>query len=255
MFKEERLKKIISLVEAKDVVLIQSLVEEVGASVATIHRDINELADGGYIEKIWGGVRSCRKEMSHEPSYDAKGRMNAEEKKRIGQRAYEMIESGSNILLDSGSTCLELAKKLTCRTDLRIVTNDLRIALEFATNKNNNSVVLAGGFLRSDYFSFYGSFCEEILKQIHVPRVFMGADAIDFEHGIMSYTPDDIRVKQIMISNADEIVLLCDHTKFDVAAYLKIDSLANVDRIITGRELDDDRFNIISEKGIVIERV
>jgi len=255
MLKEERLEKIFSLVEENELVLTETLIEEVGASPATIRRDINELVASGRLEKIHGGVMSRGKKNSREPSYMAKGRMNYEEKRRISKRAFDMIENGSNIMLDSGSTCLELAKLLTSRRNLSVVTNDLLIAVEFAANNNNNNVLFAGGFLRSDYYASYGTFCEDVLSKVHVQRVFMGADSVDLKRGIMSYTPDDIRVKQIMLDIAEEVVLLCDHAKFDATAYINIGPLTKVDRIITDRKLDDEKFRILTEMGVLVERV
>ena len=71
----------------------------------------------------------------------------------------------------------------------------------------------------------------------------------------MSYTPDDIRVKQIMMEISDEVILLCDHTKFDAAAYIRIGPLTGVSRIITGRELSDDNYRSLCELGVPVERV
>lgn len=255
MLKEERLDKIVNLANENEIVLTEALIEQVGVSPATIRRDINELVEQGRIEKVRGGVMSKYRRSSLEPSYSAKGRMNYEEKRRISQRASELVESGGSIMLDSGSTCLELAKMLYGRSNLSIVTNDLLIAMEFAANQNNNSVIFAGGLLRRDYYASYGSFCEDMLRQIHVQRAFMGVDAVDIKRGIMSYTPDDIRVKQIMMEISDEIILLCDHTKFDAAAYIRIGPLTGVSRIITGRELSDENYKSLCELGVPVERV
>lgn len=255
MLKEERQDLIVSIANEDEIILIDKLIEKIGASPATIRRDINELVKLGRIEKVRGGVMSCRRKANAEPSYLAKGRMNYEEKKRICKRAAEFVDHSSNIILDSGSTCLELAKLLSGRSGLSVVTNDLLIASEFAANGSNNSVIFAGGIIRRDYYASYGSFCEDILRQIHVQKAFMGADAIDIKRGLMSYTPDDVRVKQIMLEISDEVILLCDHTKFDDFAYISIGPLNKVDRIITGRELPKSKLSQLSDIGVEVELV
>lgn len=255
MFKEERQDLIVSIANESEIILTDKLIERVGASPATIRRDINELVKLGRIEKVRGGVMSCRRKANLEPSYLAKGRMNYEEKKRISKRAAELVEHSSNIILDSGSTCLELAKILSGRNGLSVVTNDLLIASEFAANGSNNSVIFAGGIIRRDYYASYGSFCEDILRQIHVQKAFMGADAIDIKRGLMSYTPDDVRVKQIMLEISDEVILLCDHTKFDDFAYISIGPLSKVNKIITGSELPKEKLNQLNEIGVEVELV
>lgn len=249
MLKEERLERIVALVEEQEVVLNDEIVKALGISIATVRRDINDLAQLGKIEKVRGGAVSNNRRQNIEPSYKAKSLMNIDEKRRIGMYAASLVENGEQIVLDSGSTCMEVANYLQSKRNLGIVTNDLLIAMRFATNTNNNCLMFAGGTLRHDYYATYGSFCEDMLSKIHAKRTFIAADAVDVQHGLISYTPDDIRVKQLLMKSGKEVILVCDHTKFELTAYIFVESLDCVDKIITGKELRADILQQLRDMG------
>lgn len=256
MIREERLNRIIDLVNQKEILMNEELMDLLGVSAATIRRDINDLAEQGRVEKVRGGVVSNYKNVISEPSYIAKSMLNLDEKKRIGRRAAEKVENGERIALDSGSTCLEMARALGRKSGLGIVTNDMLIAMEFMKYSNsNNSVIVAGGLVRQNYYASYGSLCEDVLQQMHVQKAFISTDALDVKRGLMSYTTDDVRVKQLLIEIADDVTLLCDHTKFESLAYISVAPLKGIRSVITGKELPDEIYDQLCEKGIHVERV
>ena len=201
MLRAERQKKLMDLVTEKGIVTVEELVEEVGGSVATIRRDINDMAQENLIEKIRGGAKAITITSPYEPSFHAKTLINAEEKKRIAAEAVRHVLPGERIILDSGTTILELAKLLGSFHDLTVVTNDIRIAAEINANTSND-LISVGGIVRKGFCSTYGYFAETMLKNITVDKIFLSVDAIDAERGIMSYTMDDVNLKDIGMTNA-----------------------------------------------------
>ena len=132
MLQAERQDRLIRLVNEKGIVTVEDLIREIGTSEATLRRDINELSSRGVLEKIRGGVRSVSA-VNLEPSYGIKAQTNADEKSRIAMAAVSLIHPGEQIILDSGTTVYALACRLGTFHDLRVVTNDLYIALEVST--------------------------------------------------------------------------------------------------------------------------
>lgn len=254
MLRAERQKKLMDLVTEKGIVTVEELVEEVGGSVATIRRDINDMAQENLIEKIRGGAKAITITSPYEPSFHAKTLINAEEKKRIAAEAVRHVLPGERIILDSGTTILELAKLLGSFHDLTVVTNDIRIAAEINANTSND-LISVGGIVRKGFCSTYGYFAETMLKNITVDKIFLSVDAIDAERGIMSYTMDDVNLKDIGMTNAKEVYLLCDHSKFSSHALFTVGMLDKITTIICGKELDPaivEKFQLIEKQLILV---
>lgn len=254
MLRMERLERIVQLTEENEVVTIKDLIKEIGTSPATTRRDIDLLASEGRLIKTRGGAASAKRYASVEPPYKVKSVLNIEEKMRIASRAVEIIEDGDHISIDSGSTCLEFAKKLNSTMNLQVVTNDLLVALEITRNINTN-LIMAGGLMRKGYYASYGHFCTDILKVIQVQKAFIATDAVDCQRGLMSYIPDDIEIKKMMIDMGAEVILLCDHSKFETPAYINICPLSKINMIITGKELNKAALHCLREQKINVELV
>ncbi|MDD5017834.1 MAG: DeoR/GlpR family DNA-binding transcription regulator [Eubacteriales bacterium] len=254
MLRMERQDLIVQLANKSEFITIKELVKEIGSSPATIRRDIDVLASEGRLSKTRGGVVSSNRYINIEPPYNVKRVLNIEEKIRIAVRASKLISEGDHIALDSGSTTLELAKRLNSKFDLKVVTNDLLVALEITKNRNVG-LIFAGGLMRKDYFASYGIFCVDILKQLRVQKTFVATDAVDCNLGLMSYIPDDIDVKKTLIDISNENILLCDHTKFEIPAYINVCSLNRINKIITGRELNETVLQNLREAKIDVELV
>ena len=202
--------------------------------------------------KVRGGAQALNNVdvTIHEPSFTAKSQVNLEEKQRIAAAALNHIQDGDRLILDSGTTVLELARLLRDRSRLTVVTNDIRIASELS-EQPEVSLLLVGGMIRRGYCSSYGFFAEEMLSNITVNKLFFSVDAIDPDLGLMSYTMDDLNLKKIGMSNALERILLCDHSKFSTRALFSVCDLSMIDTIIAGRELNPATAQKLTQMGIL----
>ena len=256
MLRAERHKLITELVNTKGIVAIEDLMREANISKATARREINYLAEENRLVKIRGGAKAIDPSVSpsFEPSFRAKSMVNLEEKQRIAAAAKRHIQPGDKVILDSGTTVLELAKLLIDEQDMTIVTNDIRIASELTKNQTID-MLFVGGMIRKGFCSSYGYFAEAMLSDITVNRIFLSVDAIDSDFGIMSYTMDDVNVKKIGMANALQTILLCDHSKFSSRALFSIGSLECIDIIIVGGELDPAIVNRLRQLGKTLELV
>lgn len=250
----ERLQLIVDLVMSKEVVTIEELCEAFGVSKATMRRDLKELEGYNKLMRTHGGAMTVARGTSFEPSFNMKKGSCIDEKKKIAQAALNLIKPGDTIILDAGTTTLELARKMYAVKNITVLTNDLYIAFELAQNTDINLIVM-GGLLRKGVYTLFGHFTEMMAGEIHVDKVFLGADAINPDYGVMNSNFDEIQVKKLMIQAAKEKVILCDHTKFDSVALANVCSLMVIDRIITGRETRPEIVEFLKEAGINIETV
>ena len=257
MIQAERFQMIRELVDQKvdGIMTLKELAEYLSISEATVRRDVDELASKGLVKKTRGGVILKQESAtSLDPTYAMRLLKNMDEKNRIAKAACSYINEGDNIMFDSGSTVLELAKELPMFNHLGIITYDLYVALELI-KKDYVDLMLVGGLFRRQYFSFHGYFAENAIRQMYGKVAFIGADAVDLQGGIMSHNQNDVSLKQSMIENSQQVILLCDHTKFNSYAFMHVVPLEKFDIVITGKELDKNYVSALNEKGIVVELV
>ena len=255
MLRAERQDRVVNYVSEKGIATVEDLIRAVGSSEATIRRDINELSSQGMLEKVRGGAKAITSQAAMpEPSFVIKAQTNAEEKKRIAAEAVKRINPGEQIMLDSGTTTYALACELGRFQDLKIVTNDLRIALEISTN-TANKVVFLGGAIRDGFCSSYGYYAEAMLKNISADKIFLSVDGLDPTMGIMSYTMDDVNLKILGMQNARETYILADHSKFEARPLFSAGMLDQIDTVISGTELPPEKAAELSEAGLKVLRV
>lgn len=254
MLRAQRLSRIIEAVNKYQMMTIEELMEVVGTSKATIRRDIAELSASGMVQKVRGGVSTVGKNPSVEPSISVKSVLHIEEKRRIARHALKYIENGDQILLDSGTTILELARLLGDNIRITAVVYDLMIAVE-AAKHTNVDLMMIGGMLRKNFNTTYGNFAEDMLHNLHVKKAFLGVDALSPNQGIMSYTTDDVNIKRLIIGAADETIALCDHSKFESSALINIAGINHIHRIITDQGTDEKTIRNLRDMGIHVDVV
>ncbi len=254
MLAPERMAKIVEITNQREIVTVDELFDLVDASRATIRRDIKRLAENGLIRKTHGGVMSISMGGATEPPLRVKSSLHIEEKKRIAVKAMEYLADDDFVILDSGTTILEFAKLLDDRKKITVVTYDLLVAMEIAKNTSID-LMMIGGALRKTYYSFYGFFAETMLRQFTANKAFIAVDSVDLRQGLMSYTTDDIAIKKHIVDTSKEVILLCDHSKFDNHSYIKVCDLSCVDRVITGKEINPTALERLREMGVTVEVV
>ena len=244
MLSMEQEQRIVDLVNQKGIVSVEDLMSISNVSKTTVHRYISALDARKRIVKVRGGARSILPNISgngveEEPPLEAKDQFSPEEKRRIARAAKSLIAPGDRIMLESGSTTLELAKVLD--KDLRgtLITNDLRIAMALGSHKNLD-MLFVGGMIRKGFYSSYSYFAESMLNSLAIDKLFFSVDAISADLNLMNYTLDDINLKKTCISRASESILLCDHSKFSANARFAFEKLDAVSTIITDDGLSPD---------------
>lgn len=250
MLPEERLDKILGYINEKKFVTINDLHEVLEVSKPTIMRDLVKLEKRNMIYRVHGGATSVSTSTKFEPTHSMKEFHESDKKKKIAKIAKDFINPNETILLDSGSTIYMLAEELTASKNLTIITNDINIAKLLSQN-DDIELILLGGQQRKGMYSLIGSIPENILRDLRVDKVFLGADAVDMEGGITNSNLDELNLKKIMLDISKQSILLVDSSKFNRTAFAKIGDVEIVDYIITDDQLIDSRtFSELKKKKV-----
>lgn len=207
------------------------LSSELGVSVVTIRQDLEALGAQGLAQQTYGGA-IYRTEGSVDSPFDSRVQEHVEAKRRIGEAAVQFIEPGETIILDAGSTTLEIARHLPENADLTIVTCALNVALA-ATAKPGVNVILCGGRLNPRTFSVTGHQAELALAEVCADRLFLATYGVDLQKGLAERTFEGAQTKRALIAAAREVVLVCDSSKFGAKAPVLISPLEVISRLVT----------------------
>lgn len=244
----ERQVKIKEYLVEKGFASVEDLSKIFNVSEMTIRRDLDELHKQGLIQRIYGGA------MANDPAFFemsvmAKSNQFAYEKERIGQAAAELVSDGETILMDSGTTTLEIAKNLKYKK-ITVITNALNVAIELAVCPQIE-IIVAGGILRKAVLNTVGPQTDSFINDMRVDKAFIGVEGVHPETGIS--VPDLLNAhsKRVMISIAHQSIVVADHSKLGRHTTNKISSLEDIDMIITDSKADPAVVKQLQEKTLV----
>jgi len=230
LFAEERKEEIVRLLGERSKLLIPELCAHFDVSPATIRNDLRDLEQAGRLRRTHGGAIPLVKAAFELPS-SRKEDEHIEEKRRIAAFAASLIEDGDTILLDTGTTTLELAKLLSAKNGLTIVTGDIKIAL-LLEELTNASVFLLGGMLRRNFHSTTGASAIAQIADVNVDKAFMAANALSIDRGFTTPSIDLANVKKAMISTASTVVFLVDSHKLGRVSFAHFADLEDADKLV-----------------------
>lgn len=248
MLAQERRQRIFEDIETSGIASVRDLAKRFEVSHITIMRDLQELEQEGLIRRVHGGAISVRG-ASYEPPFIARESQYSPEKKRIATKAVEMITDGDSIILDVGTTTLEIARALKGKRNLTVLVTNLRAALELASQAAIQVIVI-GGKLRASELSLVGHLTEQTLRSFQVDKAFIGVGGITLEHGLTEFNFEEAGTKRTMIERARQCIVVADHTKFGKVMLTTVASLAVVDTIITGKEVDSEIVTRLHQVGV-----
>jgi len=252
LFPEERLDRIASLVVEKQRVSVAELSSLLDVSKVTIRNDLDELERRGLLVRTHGGALAIdQNHKKAELPFDVRERLQGEEKSRIGQMAASLVHDGDAIALDASTTALQVAKRIKDRRELTVVTNSIRIALEFMDSPHI-TVVMPGGILRRDAVSLVGELGEEVLAKFNVQRGFFGAKGVTLEEGLTDVDSYEVQLKRAMVRAAKEVIAIVDHTKWGQVAFASFAFVDEIDKVITDDGAPPDLVAALRQRGVEV---
>ena len=239
-------------IRERGAVRIDELVEEFAVSPATVRRDLEGLEDEGRIRRIHGGAVSLDSRLE-EPLFDDKTSMATREKRAIAEKALKRIERGDTLFLDGGSTVLELARLLVDRTDVTVVTNSLRAAVELSGR--GPRLILTGGELRRLSQTTVGTLTRFLLNQVRVDKAFMGTMGVTLPEGMTTSDPNEAYTKELVMKRAAHVVLLVDSGKAGKTSFARSGDIRNVDVLVTDGNFPTPLKKRLEKMGIEVQDV
>ncbi|WLS78238.1 DeoR/GlpR family DNA-binding transcription regulator [Erwinia pyri] len=234
---QSRLDQIMDYLKSHNLVTVDQLVAAISASPATIRRDLIKLDREGVISRSHGGV-TLNRFIPAQPTTLEKMQRNLVEKQAIAQAAASLVKSGDSVVLDAGTTMLELARQLT-HLQLRVITSDLHIAL-FLSEFKQIEVTIIGGRIDDSSQSCVGDHGRRLLKNIYPDVAFVSCNSWSLEKGITTPTEEKAVLKEDLLGNARRRVLLADSSKYGSWSLFCVTPLQNLTDIITDSHLSEE---------------
>jgi DeoR family fructose operon transcriptional repressor len=249
VFADERKMHILAQLREHHSVSVAELARTFQLSESTIRRDLQDLEQQGYLKRTHGGAVSIEV-AAFEPSIQEKTVQNQDEKYAIARMAQQFIQPGDTVLLDAGTTTLQIARQCAA-ANVTFVTNSLPIADELSTREGVH-LILLGGELRPNTGAMVGPFCEQMLGRLHVDTLFLGANGIDPKQGVTTPNVVEAATKAAMIRAARRVVLVADHSKFKQISLVKVCDLADLDVLITDGWVPEDLRAALDKQAVQI---
>jgi DeoR family glycerol-3-phosphate regulon repressor len=245
-----RRKQLISLLEKRGYISATEVAAELNVSDMTIRRDLAYLAAQGLLLRDHGGATlSEKKHPAEEPSFFTRQRLQHDSKERIAKAAMQLIHPGETIGLDTGTTTYTLAELLLPIQGLQIFTSSLRIASCLAAGPSATHML--AGRMRPDELSVCGPSTSAQLRSLWLDKLFTGIAGLH-ETGLYEYTLEESEVKQTFITQSQQVILLCDSSKFDQRCLAHVALLDSIHILITDAEPPSHLLQALLSAGVEI---
>jgi DeoR/GlpR family transcriptional regulator of sugar metabolism len=237
MLPNQRRDKILDLLKEDGSAKVIDLARLFKVTEVTIRQDLEKLETEDLIVKEHGGAYLKNVE-DQVRSFSLVHQENLDKKAIIAQKCLEFIESGDTIILDSGSTTTEIAKKLKGIKNLTVITNALNIALLLGT-ESGIEVIMTGGEFKPPTLSLTGQKAADFFKGLNVQKLFLATAGISLKSGLTYPSISDLIVKKAMIDAAEITYLVADSTKIGKSALASLGALSLIDYVITDEGIED----------------
>lgn len=227
-----RQEKIVRILMELEQVSIQELATQLDVSTWTIRRDLAPLEERKVVRRFHGGVALLEATLFQQDDFESSVTEAREAKQRIGQVAARMLLMDDSIVLGGGATTTEVARHLTLRKNLRIMTNALNIALELSRNPNIH-VTCTGGNVDGGFYTLIGSVTERSLSAHFFDVAVIGVSGISANAGLTVSSQANAIVLRLMIEHSRKTIVVAAHSKFEQICFAQVAPLSQIDTIVT----------------------
>ena len=230
MTAQDRQDAILDLLKARERVDANTLEQHFQVSIQTIRSDLRDLSEAGLLQRTHGGAR--RIISASNKDYSERRKLNANRKERIGALAASLIPNNCSVTLNIGTTTETVARALGGHRDLVVLSNNINIINTFM-GANTKELILVGGTIRQSDGAIVGEDAVEFISRYKVDFAVIGASALDVDGSILDYDAREVSVARAILRNARTRLLVCDTTKFERTAPVRICDVSELDYVIT----------------------
>lgn len=246
MLADQRREGILQYIEKKGFAALSELAELVGASESTVRRDLEQLDGIGQIRRTRGGAAYVGESLT---PFDERSESATAEKAQVAALVADLVQPGEAILLDGGTTTLEVARRLIGKP-LQVVTNSLPI-VNVLVNQPGIELVMIGGYLYPKTGVALGPLAEATLEQVHVRRLIMSVGGVT-EKGLFNSNALLVATERRMMAAADEVVVVSDSSKFGRSALAHLCALTEVHRFVVDAGITPEWKERLQRAGVEV---
>ncbi len=244
----ERRAMIIKELDLNGRVNVSELSKKFNVSEVTIRNDLAQLEKKNILIRARGGALKIDP-VGIDYHISEKDKINIKAKQAIGRKAAEFVNEGDTIMIDSGTTAMELVRNLRERKELTVISNALNIANQLSKN-SNISIIIPGGFLRNKSFSLVGTPAEKSLRNYFCDKLFLGVDGLDIDYGLSTPNIEEAHFNSTMIEMSNQVIVLADSSKIYKRSLAFICPISKIDIIITDSGITNDQKSALESIGI-----
>jgi DeoR/GlpR family transcriptional regulator of sugar metabolism len=242
MLSSERRAQLLTRLDEEGRATVDALAHDLSVTPSTIRRDLARLAADGTLVRTYGGAVAG----TVAPGHALDPRLAA--KRAIGAAAAALVEDGQTIAISSGTTALELARRLIDRR-LTVITNALDVA-GVLLDRPGIELVILGGVVRPGMHSMLGHLAELALHELRADALFMGIGALSAEHGLMNDAIPEILTDRALRRAARACIVLADSTKLGSVAPAYVFGIDEVDTLVTDADADPQEVAALEARGV-----
>lgn len=231
----DRKQKILAELKVNGNVGIPDLSKLFGVSDMTIRRDLVKLSEQGLVTLERGGA-VLNSGSLFEYTIPLKQKEHMAEKALIAEKSMEYVREGNSIYLDAGTTAAEIAKRLRSQRNIIVITHSL-LAANFLSGSPEIKIIMCPGEYRERSMAFMGPLTTEFISKFKIDTFFLGTEGIDLKNGLTLPDIADGSIKWELVKNAEKVICVADHSKFDKSFLYKVCPLNDIDMIITDDSL------------------
>ncbi len=229
--------EILEIARAEGRVVVEDLAQRFDVTLQTIRRDLTELADMGHLDRVHGGA--VPRTGVANLGYEQRRRMHESAKAAIARACAAAIPENCSLIMNLGTTTEAVAQELLTHRNITVVTNNMNVANTLAANPGCE-IMVAGGALRRSDGGLVGDLTTQFFEQFKVDIAIIGASALDRDCDILDFDLAEVRVSKAIIRRARKTFLVCDHSKLDRSAPVRLASLSELTAMFTDRPLPED---------------
>jgi DeoR/GlpR family transcriptional regulator of sugar metabolism len=241
---------IIELVQEKGEVSVAELSASIGVSSMTIRRDLETLESEGALQRVHGGA-IIDASRSYILPYSVRTQRNKDAKERIGAAAATLLQDREAVILDAGTTTLEVARALRGRRNLTVVTLSLQVANLLVKNRGIR-LIMTGGTVVPGEQSMVGDFAENAFSNVRCDTFVMGVGGICLESGCTDFSLDDARVKRAALARAQRCIVVADSSKLGKVCFAQICPLGRLDVLVTDSGVSEESLSRFAEERVEV---
>ena len=252
MHSQERERLILEALSPSGFVTYRELEARIDASPATIRRDLTRLEGAGRIQRVHGGAKLPEDAASGPPGllgtpFSQAITLNLPAKQAIGRAAAQMCAPGEGIMIDGGTTTLQMCEHLAGK-NLQVLTNSLHI-VDALLPLPDARVLLPSGMVFREQNIVLAPAGEHSMPRFHAPKLFMGAAAVGAQ-GVMQHDVILVAAERRFMDQAEQVILMVDSSKFTSSSGAIVCGLEEIDVVITDAGIPDSARQNLEAAGV-----